>query len=59
MSLDQLATWRQEADEELEAVRPDIIQRASAIADYIDTSAALLLLRWMITALLSRRSGSG
>ncbi|XP_073360423.1 uncharacterized protein [Aegilops tauschii subsp. strangulata] len=39
LSLDQLATWRQEADEELEAVRPAIIQRASAIADYTDTSA--------------------
>ena len=39
MSLDQLATWRQEADTELEPVRPAIIQRASAIADYTDTSA--------------------
>ena len=29
----------QEADEELEAVRPAIIQRASAIADFTDTSA--------------------
>ena len=37
--MDQLATWRQEAGEELEAVRPAIIQRASAIADYTDTSA--------------------
>ena len=37
--MDQLITWRQEADEELEAVRPAIIQRASAIADYTDTSA--------------------
>jgi hypothetical protein len=37
--LDQLATWRQEADTELEPARPDIIQRASAIADYTDTSA--------------------
>ena len=39
LNLDQLRTWRQEADEELEAVRPAIIQRASAIADYTDTSA--------------------
>ena len=39
LSLDQLRTWRQEADEELEAVRPAIIQRASAIADFTDTSA--------------------
>jgi hypothetical protein len=39
LSLDQLATWRQEADTELEPVRPAIIQRASAIADYTDTSA--------------------
>ena len=39
LSLDQLATWRQEADEELEAVRPAITQRTSAIADYTDTSA--------------------
>ncbi len=38
-SLDQLATWRQEADTELEPARPAIIQRASAIADYTDTSA--------------------
>ena len=37
--MDQLSTWQQEADEELEAVRPAIIQRASAIADYTDTSA--------------------
>ena len=28
LNLDQLATWRQEADAELEAVRPAIIQRA-------------------------------
>ena len=39
LSLDQLATWQQEADTELEAMRPDIIQHASAIADYTDTSA--------------------
>ena len=37
--MDQLRTWWQEADEELEAVRPAIIQCASAIADFIDTSA--------------------
>ena len=35
----QLTTWRQEANEELEAVRPAIIQRASEMADYTDTSA--------------------
>ena len=39
LSLDQLATWRQEADTELEPARPAIIQRASAIADYTDTNA--------------------
>ena len=39
LSLDQLATWRQEADTELEPARPAIIQRASAITDYTDTSA--------------------
>ena len=39
LDLDQLTTWRQEADEELEAVRPAIIQCASAITDYTDTSA--------------------
>ena len=39
LSLDQLATWRQEADTELEPTRPTIIQRACAIADYTDTSA--------------------
>ena len=39
LNLDQLSTWRQEADEELEAVRTAIIQRASVIADYTDTSA--------------------
>ena len=37
--MDQLRTWRQEADEELEAVQLAIIQHASAIADFIDTSA--------------------
>ena len=39
LSLDQLATWRQQADTELEPARPAIIQRASAIADYADTGA--------------------
>ena len=39
LNLDQLCTWREKADEELEAVRPAIIQRASAIADFTDTSA--------------------
>ena len=39
LSLDQLATWWQEADTELEPARPAIIQRASAIADYTNTSA--------------------
>ena len=39
LSLDQLATWQQEADTELEPARPAIIQFASAIADYTDTSA--------------------
>ena len=39
LDLAQLATWRQQANEELEAVRPAIIRRASAIADYTDTSA--------------------
>ena len=39
LSLDQLATWRQEADIELEPARAAIIQRASAIADYTNTSA--------------------
>ena len=34
-----MATWGQEADTELEPARPAIIQRASAIADYTDTSA--------------------
>ena len=33
LSLDQLATWRQQADTELEPARPTIIRRASAIAD--------------------------
>ena len=37
--MDKLSTWRQEADEELEAVRPAIVQRASVIAEYTDTSA--------------------
>ena len=37
--MDQLRTWRQEADEELEAVRPAIIQRSSEIVDFTDTSA--------------------
>ena len=39
LSLDQLATWRQQADTELQPARPAIIRRASAIADYTDTSA--------------------
>jgi len=39
LSLDQLATWQQEANTELEPMRPAIIQRASAIAGYTDTSA--------------------
>ncbi|XP_073359045.1 uncharacterized protein [Aegilops tauschii subsp. strangulata] len=39
LSLDQLATWRRQADTELEPARPAIIRRASAIADYTDTSA--------------------
>ena len=39
LNLDQLRTWHQEADEELEAVRPAIIQRASEIVDFTDTSA--------------------
>ena len=39
LNMDLLSTWRQEADEELEAVRPAIIQRASVIAEYTDTSA--------------------
>ena len=39
LNLDQLSTWRQEADEELEAVRLAIIQRILAIADFTDTSA--------------------
>ena len=39
LSLDQLATWRQEANTELDPARPAIIQRALAIADYTDTSA--------------------
>ena len=38
LSLDQLATWRQQADTELEPARPAIIRRALAIADYADTS---------------------
>ena len=38
LSLGQLATCRQQADTELEPVRPAIIRRASAIADYTDTS---------------------
>ena len=38
LNLDQLATWRQQADAELEPARPAIILRASAIADYTDTS---------------------
>ena len=57
LSLDQLATWRQEADTELEPARPAIIHvpRRSPTTP----TPAPLLLRWMITALPSRRSGSG
>ena len=57
LSLDQLATWWQEADAELEPARPAIIQWASAIADY--TTPAPSLLRWTTTALPSRRSDLG
>ena len=38
LNLEQLATWRQQADTELEPARPAIIRRASAIADYTDTN---------------------
>ena len=38
LSLDQLATWRQQADTELEPARPAIVRRASAISDYTDTN---------------------
>ena len=38
LNLDQLATWRQQANTELEPARPAIIRRASAIADYTDTN---------------------
>ena len=38
LSLDQLRTWRSEADAELEEVRPAIAQRASTIAECTDTS---------------------
>ena len=38
LSLDQLATWQQQADTDLEPARPAIIRRASAIADYTDTN---------------------
>ena len=38
LNLDQLATWRQQADTALEPARPAIIRRASAIADYTDTN---------------------
>ena len=41
LNLDQLATWRQQADTELEPARPAIIPRASAIADYTNTSTNL------------------
>ena len=33
-----MATFRQEANEDLEAVRPAIIHRAAAVTDYTDTS---------------------
>ena len=39
LNLDQLSTWRQEADKELEAVQLAIIHRASVIVEYTDTSA--------------------
>ena len=38
LSLDQLRTWRMEADAELEEVRPGIAQRASTIAECTDIS---------------------
>jgi len=38
LSLDQLRTWRMEADAELEEVRPAIAQRASTIAECTDIS---------------------
>ena len=38
LNLDQLATWRQQADTELEPARPAIAQRASTIAECTDTS---------------------
>ena len=38
LSLDELATWRQQADTKLEPAQPAIIRRASAIADYTNTS---------------------
>ena len=38
LSLDQLATWRQQADTDLEPARPAIIRWASAITDYTDTN---------------------
>ena len=36
LNLDQLRTWRLEADEEMEEVRPAIAQRASTIAECTD-----------------------
>ena len=38
LNLDQLRTWRLEADEEMEEVRPAIAQRASTIAECTDIS---------------------
>ena len=41
LNLDQLATLRAEAGEELEAVAPELYHRAAAIAEYTDTSVFL------------------
>ena len=38
LNLDQLRTWRLEADEEMEEVRPAITQRASTITECTDIS---------------------
>ena len=54
LNLDQLRTWRLEADEEMEEVRPAIAQRASTIAECTDISVFALTM-----ALPSRRSGLG
>ena len=42
LNLDQLRTWRLEADEEPEEVRPAIAQRASMIAECTDISVFAL-----------------